>query len=586
MGKRMPGPTLNANRKNRLKVLKVAVQLILLAAAGYWLFHQFVDHRSYEPPDKRSWTQRDGYIALSYFGLERTSTAKLLSREQLNAHLGALYDHGYVAISQQDVIDFHTKGAPLPDKALFLAFEDGRNDSALFAQRLLEKYNYRATMMTYADKIGNSQRKFLQPKELLRMEKTGFWELGSNGYRLTYINIFDRDGRYVGIQDEQEVADKNTIEYYNHYLMDFIRDAHMIPLETRAEMEQRINADYDALRDGYTQALGRVPGAYMIMHANALYGGMNRLVGDANDSRIRELFALHFNREGAAYNAADDDVYNLTRIQPLSYWSTNHLLMRIRQDSGHEVRFVGGNERQAEMWTVRRGAAEFTGNQVVLTSPPGQPGLMALDGGPYGGDMRLSAQLGGNVVGRQTVYVRYAADGDSFVRVVLENNVLYIETKRPGENPVALYARELDKLQWSEEDLRFDKASVYSLEQAVSGRDDDDKYPPNIRQTRTLDIELRGNALIVKVDKQAPVGIRLGESFAPGDIALEARYHEDNEKDDIYDGVFANVRIERLDRNGDSAELLFSSKYSGVSRAVAAGRRVVNDVIDWVIRTF
>ena len=66
----------------------------------------------------------------------------------------------------------------MPDKALYLSFEDGRNESALFAQPPLEKYNYKATFLSYADKMGNSERKFLQPKDMLKMTRTGYWELG------------------------------------------------------------------------------------------------------------------------------------------------------------------------------------------------------------------------------------------------------------------------------------------------------------------------------------------------------------------------------------------------------------------------
>lgn len=580
------GKRLDVAKKNRGKRIKVVWQVIVLAAAAYWLIHQFVDYRSYQEPDRREWTQTDGYLAISYFGLERTATPKLLSKAQLHDQLGVLADHGYVTISQQDVIDFHTQGKPLPDRALFLAFEDGRNDSGLFAQSVLEKYNYRATMMTYADKIGNSQGKFLQPKDLIRMRKSGYWEMGSNGYRLTYINIFDRDGAYDGIKDEVEVTDKNQIAYYNHYLMDFIRDWNMIPVETRDQMQSRISADYDAMYDGYTEALGEMPGTYMIMHANALYGTMNPLVSMINDRRIREIFELHFNREGTAYNAQSADRYNLTRIQPLSYWSTNHLLMKIRKDAGHDVAFVTGDHDAAKQWTLDEGAVEFAGNQVILTSPPAQEALIRLNGGTYDGDLRLRTRLGGNVVGRQTIYLRYASGGAAYLRVVLENNVLFVEAKEEGAVEATLYEQELDKLQWSEADLRFDKASIYSLEQALSGRDDEDQYPPNIRQTRTLDLRLHDDQLAIILDGGEAIRLAVDTAPASGEIALAARYHEDNEKDDIYDGVFTALRVEKVRTDEEKSEMWFTNQYSGWAGAVAVAKQTGNAVLNWMMDTF
>src|SRR5690606_37928133 len=132
-----------------------------------------------------------GFIAVSYSGVARTGTDDLIAKKQLKEQLRVLREHGYVTISQQDILDYYTKGTSLPQKALFLSFEDGRNDSALFAQPYLEGNNFKATMLTYANKMGASEAKVLQPKQLLKMSKKGFWEIGSNGYRLTYINILD-----------------------------------------------------------------------------------------------------------------------------------------------------------------------------------------------------------------------------------------------------------------------------------------------------------------------------------------------------------------------------------------------------------
>jgi len=345
MGSVNRSSALDSRKKNRNKTIKTIVQASILLLVAYALFHALVDVEQYNEPNKAEWTSDRGFIAVSYFGVSRSGAPKLIAKKQLDKQLKALKDQGYVAVSQQDVLDYYEKGAKLPDKALFLSFEDGRNDSALFAQPLLEKNNFKATFLSYANKMGNSDRKFLQPGDMLKMTKNGYWELGSNGYRLSYINIFDSEGRFVGMKDENELRNKMKIDYYNHYLMDFLRDENMIPTEDRSEMEKRISTDYDLMEQIYEDRLGFVPNVYMIMHANALNQGMNRLVSDANNENIRRLFKMHFNRDGFALNGTKDNVYDLTRVQPQPYWYTNHLLMKIGDDTEETMAFLPGIRR-------------------------------------------------------------------------------------------------------------------------------------------------------------------------------------------------------------------------------------------------
>lgn len=577
---------LNVRRKNRRKIIKVTAQVIVLAVAAVLLANAIFDFRTYKEPDRSAWRQDQGFIALSYFGVGRTGTSKLVSKAQLDAQLKALYEQGYTTISQQDIIDYYSHGKKLPDKALYLSFEDGRNDSALFAQPLLEKYNYKATFLSYANKMGNSERKFLQPKDMLKMTRTGYWELGTNGNRLTYINIFDDEGRYVGVKDERELTVKSNVEYYNHYLMDFIRDENMIPLENRAEMEERIRADYAAMDKVYTESLGYVPLTYMIMHANALGGGMNQLVANANSDQIQKLFGMNFNREGVAFNSKDSDLYNLTRVQPAPYWSTNHLLMKLHKDQGQPMQFVRGDTEQADKWELLGGAAEFTDNRMVVTSPPSQAGTVYLKGSGEQ-DVTVSAKALGNVVGRQSVYVRYDRTKGSYLRLLLENNYVVVEQKIAGQAPEELFTFALPKVAWGEEDLQFDKASVYTKEQTLSGdRDDENEYPVNILGNRWLEISVKGDALSVSVDRQVLLDRQpVDASIGAGGVALESEYHEQNEKDDIYDAVFEDVTIVS-EQPGAERKLLFTNKPSGLAGVLTGVQRSMNRAVDWAVETF
>ncbi|GIO83930.1 hypothetical protein J25TS5_08620 [Paenibacillus faecis] len=583
MVKKKQSSALNVRRKNTKKLVKTMIQSVILVLLGVVLFHAVFDVESYREPDKTTWKQQNGFIALSYFGVGRSGTSKLVAKSDLDEQLKVLHDLGYQTVSQQDIIDFYSKDKPLPDKALYLSFEDGRNDSSLFARPLLEKYNFKATFFSYADKLGdNKERKFVQPKEMKKMEKTGFWEMGTNGYRLSYINVFDNEGRFIGMKNENELRDKSNVAYYNHYLMDFIRDENMIPAENRDEMNARIGADYENMKKIYTEQLGYVPSVYMIMHANALGEGMNRLVTEANQDNIRSLFQIHFNREGRAYNSSRADLLNLTRLQPAPYWSTNHLLMRLREDSGEALPFISGNEEDSARWNVKDGAAQFKDHELILTSPPGRSGLLELKEAVKSEKLHVSAQATGNVVGKQSIYVRYDRAKDSYIRITLDNNTLQVEQKKAGAAPAVLLTRELDPVAWSSEDLSFDKASVYTYEQTSAGvSEEEEKYPINIKDERKLDITLDGESLTVRVDDEAMLDKRkLDDSIRTGTVAVEAEYSENNKKENIYDARFENMEITAGDR------VLFSNAPRGWQGAADRVKSAVNAAIDWAIETF
>ncbi|WP_141502596.1 polysaccharide deacetylase family protein [Paenibacillus luteus] len=542
-------------RKNKKKMTKTILQAIILLILGYFLYHAIFDAKHYTEPDKTQWTNDNGFISLSYFGVARKGTTELIAKKRLDEQLKALYDHGYTTISQQDVLDYYQKGKPLPPKALFLSFEDGRNDSSLFAQPLLEKYNFKATILSYANKIGSKESKFLQPKDMLKMMKTGYWELGSNGYRLTYINIFDKSGKLIGVKDEKEFKDRENTSYYTHYLMDFIRDEDHVPVENRKEMEARVNADYKSMKELYTNTLGFVPPVYMIMHANHLYGGMNRLVENVNSENIKAIFGMHFNREGNMLNGSDKDLYDLTRVQPASYWYTNHLLMKIRKDTGEQVNFVTGDKHRAANFESVAGAAEFDENRIALTSLPGGKGLLLLKDSDAYKDVKLTAELGGHSIGNQSVYLRYDRKKDAFIRVSILDNEILMDQKTAGGKVEQVFAVKLD-----------DQAAARS---------------------KKMEVVLKGDKASITVDDLLLVSDQqLSESIQSGQVALEAKASSKNAKDDIYDAVFDNLKIVKITEDGSEQEKLFTNGYAGVEGVISRIKNAINASFDWAIDTF
>lgn len=540
---------LDVRKKNRKKAIRTVVQIMILVSLAWIFIRNLLVIELFDEPDRTSWAQRDGFVALSYAGVSRTGSSQLVADDLLAEHLEALKEQGFETISQQDIIDYYAKGEALPEKALFLAFEDGRKDSTLYAQPLLERLNYRATIMTYARQIIHHERKFLRPKDLKKLLQTGYWEWGSKGNRLAYINILTRDGQFFNLADDttfKRMGLAGQSEYYNHYLMDFLRDQHMIPSENRDEMFARIDEDYRMLEETYLRSMGTIPKLYMITHANSLYAGMNRLVAEANDRNIKRVFEIHFNREGDAYNRADADIYDLTRLQVAPYWSTNHLLMMLSKDSGMEIPSVVGDEERAAHWELVNGAAQYTGERIILTSLPGQEGLVLLKDTDQLTDLRLTVELKGNVIGEHGLLLRYDQEAETYLAVRLRDNRLIVEEKREGQRVEARYEKKLDEpARWSSEPLNTASGYIPLRFGRDEAAEDKRPYPIHVSQTRELAIEVKDDRLTVLVDgkellRELPVQVEQGT------VALTSRYSEWNERDDIFDAVFDRLVVEQV----------------------------------------
>jgi peptidoglycan/xylan/chitin deacetylase (PgdA/CDA1 family) len=571
-------------KKNRRKLLRVILELAILCGLTALLATALFTFRKYVPFQARkevAVSGDHGFVALSYFGVARTGTDTLIARERLREHLQALKLNGYETVTQKDIISYYDMQRALPERALFLTFEDGRRDTAIFAQKLLEELNYKGTILTYAEKFALKDTKFLQPRELLDLEQNSFWELGTNGYRLAFINCFDRYGNYLGelTSLKHALVAPYLSRKYNHYLMDYLRDARDYPKESYDMMQDRISFDYEQLRDIYSEELGYVPKAHILMHSNTGAFGNNHEVSAVNEKWITELFAMNFNREGYCFNDRTSSIYDLTRMQPQSYWYANHLLMRIKHDQTQPISFVRGNEDEAAKWQEQSGAAEYKDEKIILTTDPNSTGRIYLQDMQPCEDVRVQVTLNGNKYGTESVYLRADEGLTAPLAVRLSGNYLYVVEN--GKQLYKLDLREFDGKQpvSVEEDRKA--SEVVALKTAARYaptkeqaelylqrmRDRESKpaksvaqgaraYEPvlNIREpgTRRLELALRGRTLWIAID-----GKRLTQSvevskLGAGKVALEASllpvgedrsWSQRNLADDVYDGVFEKLMV-------------------------------------------
>lgn len=611
-------------RKNIRKVVRSILQSIILLLLLVVLVRALFTFDTYEPYDESriemaTEDEDTGFIALSYFGVDRNETKTLISTRRLKEHIDALSKSGYVTITQQDILDYYKEGKELPQKALFLMFEDGRRDTAIFAQKVTEEYNYLSTILTYASKFESKDSKFLMPQDLLTLQKGTFCELGTNGYRLEYINVYDRYDRFLG--------DLNTLEYaqvqpylgrrYNHYLMDYIRDAYEIPRESYEQMKTRIDFDYDEVERIYTEELGEIPQLYVLMHSNTGMFGENEKVSAVNQARIFELFSMNFNREGYSLNTRESSLYDLTRMQPQAYWHTNHLLMRIWDDTKQDVAWADGDLKRKADWEELDGKAEFQKNEIYLTCEPEGTGTLRLKDSEDYQDVIINTELLGNKLGMQSVYLRADEEGKDGICVRVENNVLVI---LDGEKQI--YRCDMDEL------TQADKISIAedNLNAQIAEKELEVQYAADVQRgkeaaqelvalnqtqpetveegaeeyvaaiglndpgKRQLHIAIMGNRLSVAVDGFYAVQDVEVTASAAGYVYLQSgwggeAYSQRNLTDDVYDGVFVDLEITQ-NTGAEKETVLYDNKLHGFSWVGWKAGEIWNSVLNWFIKTF
>lgn len=622
-------------RKNRRKSVRIAIQVLLIAVLLYLFCATVVFPKSFKPyeqpvedgaeenTEQSETVVSPGFIAISYPGVTAVDEpgSGFVSQRAFEEQMAALYASGYVAVTQQDILDYYRGGKVLPEKALFLVFEDGTLNTTSLVQPSLEQYNYIATISTYAINISDSYSRFATASDIRRLLKNSFWELGSGGYRLSYINVFSRYGNYYGHlnTDEFVCIDDYLRRDYNHYLMDFLRDGDRLRQESAEQMNARVGDDYALMHEAYESQIGFMPQLYILMHSNTGAFGNDPLVSARNRDMLTAMFPMNFNREGSCSNTLESSVYDLTRLQSRSYFSTNHLLMRIMDDTGDSVAFVTGDEAEAERWYGDSGVAEYKDNKIILTTEPYGKGQITLKS-ELMSDIDMSVTLAGNKVGVQSVYLRTNRELSNGIQVALENDELAVrELGVDGGELFRLSLFEFDGgpfkseqedeyeglealynaiIQYDSDAARVEEArqklselhTTYPMSLAEGG----DPFVPALdiaqHDSRRLRIRLTGKRLNVWLDgKLVAENLPLSsESF--GNVALGAgvwnaaeNYSQVNYADDVYDAVFIDPVISDAD---DTQTVLYSYQLSNFQKMQASAQSTWDKLREFFLTLF
>ena len=80
--------------------------------------------------------------------------AAVMTEANLRIQMNYLRDHGYHPITMQELYDYVSKGAPLPEKPVCITFDDGYLDSYTIVYPLMKEYGFPWTLFLITDDVG------------------------------------------------------------------------------------------------------------------------------------------------------------------------------------------------------------------------------------------------------------------------------------------------------------------------------------------------------------------------------------------------------------------------------------------------
>lgn len=405
--------------KNIRKVFSVCFQILVLMGVGFLLARQFME--TGEPPEfnREHWAQRDGFVAISYQSLTRTPEEGLNSREQFVEHLQALQDAGYSFVTSDDISDFFHNNKPLPEKAVYIMFEGGRKDSAIFGQKVLSENRGHATFCAFSSTLEGPGMFFANIRQVKSIAESSHWGIGSQGYKLLSLPSSD---------------DKKENRYY---LCDYLLDEQGVKAETEEEMFARLAGFYE---NSYKPLAGLADSRaipFVFPPANSFFR-MPREIEEANRKLMKRYFKIAFTREGSAFNSAGTGPYNLTRMQVDSQLGPQELLGRLKAWSTDINTFSVHGPESAKEWFGYEVTVNAQGRDIVLTPTVNDVAMPAyLRGTDMWRDVALSVELPRDD-GERQIYLRHTSK-HSYLRLSIKHNRIRIHERLPGSGLLLIH---------------------------------------------------------------------------------------------------------------------------------------------------
>lgn len=370
--------------------------IVILALVG-WLGHLALRKAPAPDYDPDTWNAWEGFYALSYAGVGSSGAHETYpSAARLREHLTALKAAGFKTVRAEDLQAFLRGDRPLPRRALFLIFENGRKEAFIRATPILQDLGFVANMAVPTRTLDRTWGAFyLKPKDIRRISLLPQWDVGSMGHeaqRDVTVDASGAQGRFMA--RAAWLGDR---------------------MEDQAAFAARVWDDFARSKRALRDALGHDPRFYLFPYAEA-GGGANAepyaqdIVGEA----AGRFFPLAFVGAYNPFNGPDADPHELNRLRAMGRWSGEELLNRLLASGPRNTPCATFSP---DDWQADR---EASASDAGLHLDP--HGLIWLRGTEGWADLEATVRfrMSGGVF---ALYARYAGSRSYFRVAVTENGV-------------------------------------------------------------------------------------------------------------------------------------------------------------------
>lgn len=237
--------------------------------------------------------------------------------EVFEDQMRALHAAGYTAVTVAQVEDWLRGRTELPPKPILITFDDGRVDSFLWGDPVLEKYGYKAVMFSALVNTSSTPNYF-SLKRIKEYQDNGRWEIQSHGDQ-AHIFVPVSSGGDMGLF----LLNRQWLEGEGR-------------LETEGEWRERIEGDYQASREKLRMSIGQTPTAYAFPEGAF---GQNYLRGNASGAAeenlrlVEKYFSSAYIQNECGMNMRTQNPWRLARLEPSNNWNGDELVRYLRNQS-------------------------------------------------------------------------------------------------------------------------------------------------------------------------------------------------------------------------------------------------------------
>lgn len=303
-----------------------------------------------------------------------------ISHEQFKENMFALKSQGYQTVNLEDLYSFMRGEKELPDKSFVLTFDDGAKASYYNVDPILQVLNYTAVMFVITSySIEPPERAYyLNKSELIEMEKSGRWELGSHTYQShSRLPIGPSNKTGVAFTNKLWIPSESRLETNDEYYNRIQKDLQISKRQLEETINKPVNSFALAFGD-FGERQSNYPGVSEILR-NLTRESYSLIFYQFKPTRDRD-YRANYKDEGK-------NSYLIVRLSVDNVRSPEELLEEIEASRTSTLPYYE-NYSNENKWPRVSGSATFKEDRIILKDNPEDEGgektnLMAYLDGSY-----------------------------------------------------------------------------------------------------------------------------------------------------------------------------------------------------------